>query len=65
MVWKDRAHGAGVWPVAGMGMLLALLADGGVRWTGGDQEALPLNAVLALGGAPMVVWVLWKRTWEA
>jgi iron complex transport system permease protein len=65
MIWKDRSHRGLGWPVAGMGMLLALIGDGLVRWPGGLEEALPLNAVLAMGGAPLVVWLTWKRTWEA
>lgn len=65
MFWKDRSHRALGWPVAGMGMVVALLADGWVRWPGGMEEALPLNAVLAMGGAPLVVWLTWKKTWEA
>jgi iron complex transport system permease protein len=65
MFWKDRSHRAMNGPVAGLGMVLALLADGLVRWPGGMEEALPLNAVLAMGGAPFVVWLTWKKTWEA
>jgi ABC-type Fe3+-siderophore transport system permease subunit len=65
MFWKDQSHRAVSGPVAGLGMVLALLADGLVRWPGGMEEALPLNAVLAMGGAPFVVWLTWKKTWEA
>jgi iron complex transport system permease protein len=53
----DSIRGIGAW-----GALLALLADGVVRFT--DSWALhwPLNAVLAILGAPVVLAVLWKRT---
>ena len=40
----------------------ALLADGVVRWTDSMAMHWPLNAVLAILGAPVVLAVLWKRT---
>jgi ABC-type Fe3+-siderophore transport system permease subunit len=44
------------------GAVLALAADAVVRapWGG-----VPLNAVLSLMGAPMVLHVLMKKTWSA
>ena len=53
----DAIQGIGVW-----GALLALLADGVVRWTDSLAMHWPLNAVLAILGAPVVLAVLWKRT---
>ncbi len=53
----DAIQGIGMW-----GGLLALLADGAVRWTDSMAMHWPLNAVLAILGAPVVLAVLWKRT---
>ena len=53
----DAIQGIGAW-----GGLLALLADGVVRWTDSMAMHWPLNAVLAILGAPVVLAVLWKRT---
>ena len=53
----DAIQGIGMW-----GGLLALLADGVVRWTDSLAMHWPLNAVLAILGAPVVLAVLWKRT---
>ena len=53
----DAIQGIGAW-----GALLALLADGVVRWTDSMAMHWPLNAVLAILGAPVVLAVLWKRT---
>ena len=53
----DAIQGIGAW-----GALLALLADGVVRWTDSLAMHWPLNAVLAILGAPVVLAVLWKRT---
>ena len=44
------------------GALLALAADGAVRFTDSMSMHWPLNAVLAILGAPVVLAVLWKRT---
>ena len=55
---RDSMLGVGAW-----GGILALAADGLVRYT--DAHAgmhWPLNAILAMLGAPVVVLVLWKRT---
>lgn len=54
---SDAIQGIGMW-----GGLLALLADGVVRWTDSVAMHWPLNAVLAILGAPVVLAVLWKRT---
>ena len=53
----DSIRGIGVW-----GAVLALLADGVVRFTDSLAMHWPLNAVLAILGAPVVLAVLWKRT---
>jgi len=53
----DSIQGIGAW-----GALLALLADGVVRFTDSWAMHWPLNAVLAILGAPVVLAVLWKRT---
>ncbi len=55
----DAIQGIGMW-----GGLLALLADGVVRWTDSMAMHWPLNAVLAILGAPVVLAVLWKRTYD-
>ncbi len=58
-----RSHRHRVTGVAAWGVALALMADGVVRWTDAAGGAhWPLNAVLAMLGAPVVVSVLWKRT---
>ena len=53
----DSIQGIGAW-----GALLALLADGVVRFMDSWAMHWPLNAVLAILGAPVVLAVLWKRT---
>lgn len=61
-VHAGRNHGELI-PLTGMwGAVLALAADAVVRapWGG-----VPLNAVLSLMGAPMVLHVLMKKTWSA
>jgi iron complex transport system permease protein len=58
-----RGHRTSMSGVAAWGVILALAADGLVRWTdAGAGMHWPLNAVLAMLGAPVVVSVLWKRT---
>ena len=57
-----RSHRAMMGGVAMWGAVLALLSDGVVRVTDAGGAHWPLNAVLALFGAPVVVAVLWKRT---
>ena len=59
---KARSHRAMMGGVAMWGAVLALLSDGVVRVTDAGGAHWPLNAVLALFGAPVVVAVLWKRT---
>ena len=59
---KARGHRAMMAGVAMWGAVLALLSDGVVRVTDAGGAHWPLNAVLALFGAPVVVAVLWKRT---
>lgn len=44
-------------PVLWMGTVLALLADWAVRFT-----AIPLNAVLSMVGAPVVLWLLLRQS---
>jgi len=59
----ERSHRQSILGVAAWGCVLAMIADGVVRWT--DASGVwhwPLNAVLAMLGAPVVVSVLWKRT---
>ncbi|MDB9312298.1 iron ABC transporter permease [Spirulina sp. CS-785/01] len=43
-----------------LGALLALFADAIAQFPGQDT-VLPLNAVTALLGAPVVTWLVWKR----
>ena len=64
MLTSERRHAALVPLSAIMGMTLALFADLGVRapWT--DVSGWPLNAVLSLLGGPLVVWVLFRKTWD-
>jgi len=58
-----RSHRDSAFGVAAWGVILALAADGLVRFTdAGGGAHWPLNAVLAMLGAPVVVSVLWKRT---
>lgn len=49
--------GALLGPVLWMGTTLALLADWAVRFT-----AIPLNAVLSMVGAPVVLWLLLRQS---
>ena len=57
-----RGHLAAIQGVGAWGALLALAADGVVRFTDSMSMHWPLNAVLAIMGAPVVLAVLWKRT---
>jgi iron complex transport system permease protein len=60
---EPRGHRASMAGVAAWGVILALASDGLVRWTdAGAGVHWPLNAVLAMLGAPVVLSVLWKRT---
>ncbi|MGB1636929.1 MAG: FecCD family ABC transporter permease [Flavobacteriales bacterium] len=60
---EPRGHRASMAGVAAWGVILALASDGLVRWTdAGAGMHWPLNAVLAMLGAPVVLSVLWKRT---
>ena len=56
-----RQHGAGqlLVPVMLTGSVLALMADWAVRFT-----AVPLNAVLSMVGAPVVLWLLMRRSYS-
>ena len=59
----QRSHRQSMMGIAAWGCVLAMVADGVVRWT--DASGMwhwPLNAVLAMLGAPVVLSVLWKRT---
>ena len=57
-----RSHRAAMLGIGVWGAVLALAADGLVRWTDANGGFhWPLNAVLAMLGAPVVVMVLWKR----
>ena len=57
-----RGHLASIQGIGTWGALLALAADGVVRFTDSVSMHWPLNAVLAILGAPVVLAVLWKRT---
>jgi iron complex transport system permease protein len=61
---RARSHRDMMWGVLAWGMLLAMGADLIVRGAEATELVmrLPLNAVLAMIGAPVVVAVLWKRT---
>jgi len=60
---EPRGHRAAMAGVGAWGVILALASDGLVRWTdAGAGVHWPLNAVLAMLGAPVVLSVLWKRT---
>jgi len=59
---RKRGHLASIQGVGAWGALLALAADGVVRFTDSMSMHWPLNAVLAIMGAPVVLAVLWKRT---
>jgi len=60
---EPRGHRASMAGVGAWGVILALASDGLVRWTdAGAGVHWPLNAVLAMLGAPVVLSVLWKRT---
>lgn len=55
-----RRHAGLIWPVLLTGATLALFADGVVRWFG-----VPLNAVLSLVGAPVVLMlIIGKGRWS-
>ena len=58
-----RSHGVMMWGMLAAGILLALSGDLFVRATEAVSwvERVPLNAVLAMMGAPVVLAVMWKR----
>lgn len=56
ILYRQGRTGALILPVLLMGAVLALLADWAVRFT-----AIPLNAVLSLVGAPVVLWLLLRQ----
>jgi iron complex transport system permease protein len=60
MFQKGRSHRAMIPVVMIAGAILALLADGVVRWSGGSW---PLNAVLSILAGPLLVYVLLRKTW--
>tara|TARA_B110000503_G_scaffold22079_1_gene33863 strand:+ start:2081 stop:3055 length:975 start_codon:yes stop_codon:yes gene_type:complete len=62
---NERSHRLMVPLTILTGAFIALLADWGVRAPGIDGGGWPLNAVLSLLGGPMVVWVLFRKTWNA
>ncbi|MEY3010046.1 MAG: hypothetical protein RLZZ314_688 [Bacteroidota bacterium] len=58
-----RAHRVMASGVAGWGIVLGLVSDGLVRWSeAAAWSHWPLNAVLAMMGAPVVIAVIWKRS---
>ena len=57
----NRSHRHLIPMTALVGALLALVADWGVKGFGFVDAGWPLNAVLSLLGAPMVIWVLVRR----
>jgi iron complex transport system permease protein len=61
---RSRSHRNMMWGILAWGMLLAMGADLLVRGAEATELVMrmPLNAVLAMLGAPVVVAVLWKRT---
>ncbi|PCJ82289.1 MAG: iron ABC transporter [Bacteroidetes bacterium] len=64
MITSERSHNNILPLVVITGALIALLADLLVRSPWSDSSGLPLNAILALFGAPVVIAVIWKRTHE-
>jgi len=61
LLTPHRSHRRLIPMTALIGALLALVADWGVKGLGVFEGGWPLNAVLSLLGAPMVIWVLIKR----
>jgi iron complex transport system permease protein len=59
------SHRSAVPRVAAMGAVLALLADFFVRAPWSADGGWPLNAVLSLLGAPVVMVVVLRKSWEA
>lgn len=64
LLTPHRSHRRLIPMTALIGGLLALLADWGVKGLGIFDGGWPLNAVLSLLGAPMVVWVLVQRNFS-
>jgi len=58
---SNRSHRHLIPMTALVGAMLALVADWGVKGFGVLDGGWPLNAVLSLLGAPLVIWVLVKR----
>ncbi|MDA0303206.1 MAG: iron ABC transporter permease [Bacteroidetes bacterium] len=65
LMCSERSHRLMIPLTILTGAFMALLADWGVRAPGLDGGGWPLNAVLSLLGGPMVVWVLFRKTWNA
>ncbi|MDE0872097.1 MAG: iron ABC transporter permease [Flavobacteriales bacterium] len=65
LVTSERSHKRLIPLTIVAGSLLALVADWGVRGPGLDGGGWPLNAVLSLLGGPLVIWVLFRKTWNA
>ncbi len=59
-----RSHNRLIPMTALIGALLALLADWGVKGWGIADSGWPLNAVLSMLGAPLVIWVLLQRNFS-
>jgi len=59
-----RSHTRLIPMTALIGALLALLADWGVKGWGMADSGWPLNAVLSMLGAPLVIWVLLQRNFS-
>ena len=64
LLTPHRSHRRLIPMTALVGALLALVADWGVKGLGIFDGGWPLNAVLSLLGAPMVVWVLIQRNFS-
>ncbi len=64
MISKERSHKQTLPLVLLTGACIALFADLLVRAPWSEDSGFPLNAVLALFGAPIVIAVIWKRTHE-
>ena len=64
MISSERSHKYSLPLVLLSGACIALVADLFVRAPWSESSGLPLNAVLALFGAPIVIAVIWKRTHE-
>lgn len=65
MVLRNRSHRVALPNVAAAGAALALAADLLVRAPWAESGGWPLNAVLSLFGAPVVVAVLFRNSWNA